>query len=227
MKLFTRLAMFLSFLIMVQYANAASNNILIDQIGDGSTISLTQTGQGNNIGDTTNHANFHGDNNTVTVEQIGNGNLAAISVTGNDNTLSHSFTGSYNQLSLLCPSCSSITMTDTVQGDSNIITRNFNTAGGSSTINIQSDNNDVTINNQTTATAGAESTVNISGGNGNSVRIRQDGAAGTNGHVADLTIVGGSNVAHIDQGGNVDSNVHATITGSGNTLSINSNYTGL
>ena len=202
MKLLTRLAMFLSFFVMVEYANAASNNILIDQIGDGSTINLTQTGLGNSIGDPTNHANFH----------------------GNNNTLSHSFTGNYNQLSLLCPSCSSITMTDTVNGDSNIINRSFDTSGGTSTINISTNNNDVTISNETTAIAGASSSVDISGGGGNSVQIRQKGAAGTSGHVADLTIVGATNTAHIDQGGNVDSTVHATITGSGNSLSINSNY---
>ena len=224
MKLLTRLAIFLSFFVMVEYANAASNNILIDQIGSGSTINLTQTGQGNSIGDPTNHANFNGNNNTVTIDQIGNGNQAAVSVSGDDNTLSHSFTGNYNQLSLLCPSCSSITMTDTVNGDSNIITRSFNTSGGTSTIDISTNNNDVTISNETTAITGAASSVDISGGGGNSVQIRQKGAAGTAGHVADVTIVGASNTAHIDQGGNVDSTVHATITGSGNNLSINSNY---
>ena len=224
MKLLTRLAMILSFFVMVQYANAASNNILVDQIGNSSTINFTQTGLGNSIGDPTNHANFNGNNNTVTIDQIGNSNQAAVSVSGDNNTLSHSFTGDFNQLSLLCPTCSSITMTDTINGDNNIITRSFDTSGGTSTINISTNNNDVTISNETTAISGAASSVDISGGGGNSVQIRQKGAAGTAGHVADLTIVGATNTAHIDQGGAVDSNVHATITGSGNSLSINSNY---
>jgi Curlin associated repeat len=224
MKLLTRLAMFLSFFVMVQYANAASNIVIVDQIGSSSTINLTQTGQGNSIGDSTNHAVLNGNSNVITIDQIGNNNTAAVSVDGDNNTLSHSFTGNYNDLSLLCVTCSSITMTDTIYGTSNIISRNFDTSASTSTINIQSDNNSVTINNDTTAIAGAQSTVDISGGNGNTVQIRQTGAAGTNGHDANLTIVGATNTVNIDQGGNVDSSVTATITGSGNTMHINSNY---
>jgi len=224
MKLVTRLAPILSFLVMFQYANAASNNVLVDQIGSSSTIDLTQTGQGNSIGDPTNHAILNGNSNAITIDQIGNNNTAAYSVDGDNNTLSHSFTGNYNDLSLLCVTCSSITMTDTIYGNSNIISRNFDTSASTSTINISSDSNSVTINNDSTAISGAQSAVDISGGNGNTVQIRQTGAAGTNGHDATLTIVGATNNVTIDQGGGIDSNVHATITGSGNTMHINSNY---
>ena len=224
MKLLTRLATILSFFVMVQYANAASNIVIIDQIGNSSTINLTQTGLGNSIGDSTNHAVINGNSNAITIDQIGNNNTAAVSVDGNGNTLTSSFTGNFNQLSLLCVTCSSITMTDTIYGNSNIINRNFDTSASTSTIDINSDNNDVTINNDSTAISGAQSAVDISGGNGNTVQIRQTGAAGTNGHNANLTIVGATNTVNIDQGGGVDSSVTATITGSGNTMSINSNY---
>ena len=224
MKLIARLTAILSFLVMFQYANAASNLIIVDQIGSSSTIDLTQTGLGNSIGDATNHAIINGNSNAITIDQIGNNNTAAYSVDGNGNTLSHTFTGNYNQLSLLCVTCSAITMTDVINGNSNIIHRNFDTTASTSTINIQSDNNDVTINNDTSAIAGAHSSVDISGGNGNIVQIRQTGAASTNGHDATLTIVGATNTVNIDQGGVVDSNVHATINGSGNTMHINSNY---
>lgn len=224
MKLIARLTALLSFLVMFQNANAASNNILVDQIGSSSTISFTQTGQGNSIGDPTNHAILNGNSNTITIDQIGNNNTAAYSVDGNGNTLSHSFTGNYNDLSLLCVTCSMITITDTVYGNSNIISRNFDTSSSTSTVNITSDSNSVTINNESTAIAGAQSAVDISGGNGNTVQIRQKGAAGAMGHDATLTIVGATNTVNIDQGGGVDSNVHATITGSGNTMHINSNY---
>ena len=224
MKLIARLAMILSFFVMFQYANAASNNIIVDQIGSSSTINFTQTGLGNSIGDSTNHAIINGNSNAITIDQIGNNNTAAYSVDGNNNTLSHSFTGSYNDLSLLCVTCSSITMTDTIYGSNNIISRNFDTSASTSTIDINSDNNDVTINNDSTAIAGAQSTVDISGGNGNTVQIRQTGAASTSGYNANLTIVGATNTVNIDQGGGIDSSVTATITGSGNTMSINSNY---
>ena len=216
--------MILSFFVMVQYANAASNIVIIDQIGSSSTINLTQTGLGNSIGDSTNHATINGNSNAITIDQIGNNNTAAVSVEGDNNTLSHSFTGNFNQLSLLCVTCSSITMTDTIYGNSNIINRNFDTSGSISTINVQSDNNEVTNNNDTYAIAGAKSSVDISGGNGNKVLLKQSGAAGTNGHDASLTIVGATNDVTIEQGGGVDSKVTATITGSGNTMHINSNF---
>ena len=50
----------LSFLVMFQYANAASNNIYVDQIGDGSNISITQTGSGNQVGSANNRATLNG-----------------------------------------------------------------------------------------------------------------------------------------------------------------------
>ena len=61
----------LSFLVMFQYANAASNSVYVDQIGGGSTISMTQTGNSNVIGNSTDKAIFNGQNNTVTIDQIG------------------------------------------------------------------------------------------------------------------------------------------------------------
>ena len=224
MKLLARLTAALSFLVMFQYANAASNLIIVDQIGNSSTINFTQTGLGNSIGDATNHAIINGSSNLITIDQIGNNNTADYSVDGSGNTLSHQFTGDYNQLSALCVTCSSITMTDTVFGNGNIINRNFDTQASTSTININSDNNTVTINNDTTAISGAQSAVDISGGNGNTVQVRQTGAASTAGHNANLTIVGATNTVNIDQGGGIDSSVTATITGSGNTMHINSNY---
>ena len=224
MKLLTRLATVLSLFVMVQNVNAASNEVLVDQIGNSSTFNFTQTGSGNNIGDTTNHATFTGNSNLVTIDQIGNMNSAAVSVSGNGNILTHSFTGNSNQFMLNCTFCNTTTITDTVVGNGNILSRTFDTTGGTSITNINSDNNTVTIDNDSTAVAGSSSNVDISGGGGNTVQVRQTGAASSLGHEAQLTIVGATNTVNIDQGGVVDSRVRATITGSGNTMSINSNY---
>ena len=76
MKLITRMMALLSFLVMVQYANAAGNSVYVDQIGDGSTINITQSGNSNAVGNATTKATFNGNNNTVTVDQIGNSNVA-------------------------------------------------------------------------------------------------------------------------------------------------------
>lgn len=224
MKLLTRMAMLLSLFVMVQNANAASNQVLVDQIGDSSTFNFTQTGSGNSIGDAVNRATFTGNSNLVTIDQIGNMNTLAISVSGNGNSITQQFTGNSNDSALTCVFCNTTFITDTITGNGNIINRTFDTTGGTSTINVNSDNNTVTINNDSTAVAGSTSTVDISGGGGNTVQVRQTGAASTLGHDAHLTIVGATNTVNIDQGGVVDSRVRATITGSGNSMHINSNY---
>lgn len=225
MNFITRLAMFLSFFVMVQSTWAASNNVYVDQIGDGSNINLTQTGQGNNIGDSSTHAGFTGNNNQVTVEQIGNQNTAALTVNGAGNTISSTTTGNNNTASIQA-NMTGGTITDTVNGNGNVVNHTVD-GTGVSTVSVNSDNNTVNITNTSTSAMGAESLVNISGGGGNTVGIVQDGAAGSNGHVAELSITGATNNINIQQGGNVDSTIKATINGSGNTLSVNSNYSGL
>lgn len=223
MKFLTRLTVFLSFLIMVQNAYAASNNIYVDQIGSGSIINMTQTGSGNNMGTQTSRVILNGDTNLITVDQIGNSNSADIKVEGDGNTISSQFTGDSNQLSILCTFCSMVGITDTVMGSGNEISHIIDSSGGTSTVNVGSDNNTVSITNDSSAINGSSSNVDISGGNGNEVSILQTGVASTMGHYVDLTIDGATNSVLIEQGGAVDSNVSATITGSGNTVDIRSN----
>lgn len=221
----TRLA-FLSFLVMLQYANAASNNVYVDQIGSGSTISLTQTGNSNVIGNPTDKAIFNGQNNTVTIDQIGNTNLMSVNVQGDGVTVNSLVTGDNNTISMQCGVsgiCTGSSLINTITGDNNTITQK---ADGFtlSTVTVNSDNNTVNIENDSSAVAGAKSTVLIDGGGGNSVNIIQTGVASTNGHEADVNILGATNTVDIKQGGGVDSKVISTITGSGNTLYIKSNH---
>ena len=217
---------FLSFLVMFQYANAASNNVYVDQIGSGSTISMTQTGNSNAIGNTTDKAIFNGQNNIVTIDQIGNLNVTAINVQGDDVQVNSLVTGDNNTVRIACGvggSCSSSLINNTITGDGNTVTQS---ADGLtiSNVTINTDNNTVNIQNDSSAVAGAKSTVLIAGGGGNDVNIIQTGAAGANGHDADVNILGGTNTVDIKQGGGVDSKVVSTITGSGNTLLIKSNH---
>lgn len=224
MEFLTRLTTFLSFLIMVNVAHAAGNSIYIDQIGDTSTISITQTGNSNSVGGANTRATINGNSNLITIDQIGNSNTLDMVVEGDGNDIIQTISGDVNSLSLLCATCSMVTITDTIQGSGNELSRVIDSASGTSTVDIQSDNNTVSIQNDSTAISGASSSVSIIGGNGNGVTINQSGAAGTNGHNAILNIDGASNTAVIEQGGNVDSYVNATITGSGNNLNINSNF---
>jgi hypothetical protein len=216
----------LSFLVMFQYANAASNNVYVDQIGSGSTISMTQTGNSNAIGNATDKAIINGQNNIVTIDQIGNSNITSVNVQGDGVNVNSLVTGDNNIVGIACGvggTCTDSTINNTITGDGNTITQ---TADGFtiSNVTINSDNNTVNIQNDSTAVAGAKSTVLISGGGGNDVNIIQTGAAGANGHETDLNILGGTNTVDIKQGGGIDSKVISTITGSGNSLTIKSNH---
>ena len=216
---------FLSFLVMVGNANAQQNSVYVEQIGSGSTINFTQTGVGNAIGNATTKAIVNGNNNNVTVDQIGNTNIAALNVQGDGVTVLSTTTGDSNSVTVNCGAagdCTGSTITNTITGDGNQVST---TSDGliDSTVTINSDNNTVTITNTSTAVNGAKSKVDISSGGGNTVALTQAGAAGVNGHDAEVNIVGATNNVLVKQGGSNDSKVNATITGSGNNLSIKSN----
>ena len=214
---------FLSFFVMIQYAYAAGNSIYIDQIGDGSNITLTQTGSNNGIGTTTTRSSFNGTNNTVSVSQIGNQNNQLINVVGDGVTLNSTISGNTNQVDINCTSCTASSITSSVTGSSNLVTiTNENLAN--TALTIDSDNNTVTMTNNTSSVAGVNNTINISGGNGNQLTIDQTGVAGILGHKIDLAVTGALNNVQIGQGGSVDSVVNSTITGSSNTLIIKSNH---
>jgi len=223
MKTLTRMIAFLSFFVMIQYANAAGNKIYVDQIGDGSNITMTQTGSDNGIGTPTTRSMFSGNNNTVTVSQIGNQNNQLIKVIGDGVTLNSTITGNTNQVDIECTSCTASSITSAVTGNSNLVTitsENLNNTA----LTIDSDNNTVTMTNNTSSVAGVNNVINISGGNGNQVTIDQTGVASILGHKIDLAVTGALNNVQIGQGGSVDSIVNSTISGSSNTLIIKSNH---
>lgn len=223
MKLLTRIVAFMTFLVMFQYAHAASNSIYMDQIGDGAVIGITQTGSGNNLGTPSERSSFSGTNNTVTVSQIGNQNSQKINMTGDGFTLLSTITGNTNQVDIDCQSCTASNLTTTITGSSNLVTitnENLNNTA----LTIESDNNTVTMTNNTSSVAGVNNVINISGGNGNQLSIDQTGVASTLGHKLDLAIVGALNNIIIGQGGSVDSKVNSTINGSSNTITIKSNH---
>jgi hypothetical protein len=226
MKTLTRMIAFLSFFVMTGYVNAA-NLIYMDQIGDGSTINITQTGAGNAIGTSGVKSSFTGDNNTVTIEQIGNNNVTNMTVSGDGATISSIVNGSSNILNLECGanggSCGPSNITKTITGDGNQVTQSTDTLTNT-TINVQSDNNQVNITSTSTAVAGTKNTVDITGGSGNIVDVVQAGTAATVGHEVDLTINGALNTIDFRQGGAIDSKIVTTITGSSNAVTIKSNH---
>lgn len=226
MNIIARLASFLSFLIMVQYANAAGNSVYVDQIGTGSTVTFTQTGSSNEIGNSSKAATINGNNNTISIEQIGDGNISKLDISGSGATVTSSITGNNNTVDIDCGAasgtCSTSTIANTLSGDGNIVTQKSDNLFDSA-INILTNNNTVAIINNSSAISGAKTVVDISGAGDNDVKILQSGVAGVNGHDTALNIIGGLNIVDIKQGGTVDSKVISNITGSSNSLSIKSN----
>jgi hypothetical protein len=226
MNIIARLTAFLSFLIMIQYANAAGNSVYVDQIGTGSAVSFTQTGSSNEIGNSTKAATINGNNNTISIEQIGDGNISKLDISGSGATVTSTITGSNNTVDIDCGAtsgtCSTSSVVNTISGDGNIVTQKSDNLFDSN-VNILTNDNTVNITNTSTAVSGAKTVVDISGASDNNVIILQSGVAGVNGHDTALNIIGGLNIVDIKQGGTVDSKVVTNITGSSNNLTIKSN----
>ena len=180
-------------------ANAQTNSIYIDQVGDESTINLTQEGQSNKIGDTEAiRFVLEGDKQTVTVKQDGNNNVIKGSVLD----------------------AASIEYDTTVTGDNNDITydqgASGSIAGSKKTLTITGDSNDLTFNQGTVSSAtDATQTISITGDtNTLTSTINTDDVVNTK------TIVGSGNVITTVQNGLAGKNIEMFLTGSTNTISL-------
>jgi len=157
-----------------------ANEVYIEQVGDSSTITITQDGTGNKIGDTGvgNEAFVGGGSNTVTIDQIGSNNILAMVVNGASASVIVDVTGSGNESTINCGTtqsagCSSSTIKQVIAGDDNIITQNLGTgANHYSEINVTGDTNTITH----TSTNSGASTVNITAtGDLNTIGVTQSG----------------------------------------------------
>jgi len=181
-------------------ANAqTTNSIYIDQVGDGSEITLTQEGQSNKIGDSE-AARFvlEGNVQTVTVKQDGNNNVIKGSVIDAAN----------------------IDYDTTVTGDNNEITYDQggsgSVAGSTKTLTVTGSSNDLTFNQGTTSSAtAATQTIAITGDtNTLTSTINTDDVVNTK------TIVGSGNVITTVQNGLAGKNIEMLLTGSANNVSV-------
>ena len=90
-----KLALAIIMAMLGTFSYAAGNEIYIDQVGDGDTINITQTGSTNKVGSSTTDAVINGGGNTVTIDQVGNNNEVVMSVgtTSGGATVTTSATG--------------------------------------------------------------------------------------------------------------------------------------
>jgi hypothetical protein len=184
-------------------APTIANDIYIEQIGDGATVTLTQDGSSNRIGSEGTPSLFKGDANVVTVDQVGSANELDILVNGTAVTATVTTTGSYNIQSITCgtantSSCGSSFIKQEITGDNNTVTQNLMaTSTQHSEILVSGDYN--TITHDTTGSGAHSAVITVAGGvalGGNTISLTQ---GGTNAQQATITSTGNSNNITINQ----------------------------
>lgn len=225
-----------------------TNSIYIDQVGDGSTITLTQEGQTNTIGEGEAEADrfvLQGNGQTVTVKQDGSSNAIIGSVeqaddidynttvTGDSNTIK------YNQGDLGSVAGSEKTLT--VAGNNNTLTFNQGTTVAPDpdvpVAAVTSTNNGVTTTTPAYISPGASGSTGASAANakqeisitGNDNEYTS--TINTSNVKNDVVVGGNTNVIKIVQDGNAGSSnsgksVDMILSGDSNKISVNQKSTG-
>ena len=184
-------------------SGASANDVYIEQIGDGATVTITQDGSSNRIGADGTPSIFKGDANLVTIDQIGSSNTLDVIINGAAVTAIVTTNGSNNMQVINCgtvnsATCGSSFIKQEVTGDDNTVTQNLVAASTQhSEILITGDYNTVT---HTTSGSGAHSgIITVTGGvalDGNTISLTQ---GGTNAQQATITSTGNSNSITVNQ----------------------------
>jgi hypothetical protein len=180
-----------------------ANDVYIEQVGDGATVTITQDGSSNRIGDNGTPSIIKGDANIVTIDQIGSSNTLDMVINGAAVTAIVTTNGSNNTQTINCgtansATCGSSYIKQQVDGDNNTVTQNLVAASTQhSEILITGDYNTVT---HTTSGSGAHSgIITVTGGvalSGNTISLTQ---GGTNVQQATITSTGNGNSITVNQ----------------------------
>ena len=195
-------------------AGAWANDVYIEQIGDNSTVSITQTGAGNlvngNVGGTGNaddSALIRGDLNNVTISQIGAGNTLAMVINnetkGTGATVIVSADGSGNNQTIGCgtalsSSCNASVIRSEITGNNNNTVQMLSGGAVQSKIAVNGNYNNVTHVASGVGLHSGEITVSGSGSSSiaNAVTLTQSGALTKN---AVITSNGSNNNVSVTQ----------------------------
>jgi hypothetical protein len=175
-------------------SGAWANDVYMEQIGDNSTVSITQTGAGNvvngNVGGTGNvddMALIRGDLNDVTINQIGAGNILSIVINNESNgtgaTVVVSADGSSNTQTIGCgtalsSSCNASVIRSEITGNNNNTVQMLSGGVVQSKIAITGNYNNVTHTASGVGLHSGEITVSGSGTSSiaNAVTLTQSGS---------------------------------------------------
>lgn len=198
-------------------SGAFANDVYVEQIGDNSTVSITQTGAGNLVngnvggtGATDDAALIKGDLNNVTISQIGASNTLSMIINNESNgtgaTVVVSADGSNNNQTIGCgtalsSSCNASIIRSEITGNNNNTVQTLSGGVVKSTIAINGNWNNVTHTASGIGQHSGEITVSGSGSSGaaNAVTLTQSGATAKN---AVITSNGSNNNIVVNQSGN-------------------------
>jgi hypothetical protein len=228
----TKIVVMMALLTLASVAISGDNKVYLDQIGDRSTITITQDGSSNTvkgIGIAQDaNAKIYGDDTAVTITQTGINNRLTLGINGGSlgstNVFSYSVSGN-NGIAL-------INCNDAETGKCNRNNIGITQVGNNSQANvsISGENNVVTGNsaggnnnamNFNIIGDGLHPSIGITGGGGNTGNITLAPSVGINA-TATMVIAGANNNVSINQTGGAVLGHSATlaVTGSGNTLSV-------
>jgi hypothetical protein len=175
-------------------SGAWANDVYVEQIGDNSTVSITQTGAGNmvngnlaGLGNSDDPALIRGDLNDVTINQLGSGNILSLILNNENNgtgaTVVLSADGSSNTQNVSCgtalsSSCNASIIRSEIVGSNNNTVQTLSGGTIKSTIAINGSWNNVTHTASGAGFHSGEITVSGSGVSGaaNAVTLTQSGA---------------------------------------------------
>jgi hypothetical protein len=180
-----------------------ANDLYIEQVGDGATITINQDGNSNRIGSSATPTLIKGDANLVTIDQIGSSNELDMVINGAAVTATVTTNGSNNIQTINCgtantASCGSSFIKQQVTGDNNTVTQTLMAASTQhSEILITGDYN--TVSHVTSGTGAHSAIITVAGGvalSGNNISLTQ---GGTNAQQATITSTGNSNNITVTQ----------------------------
>ena len=175
-------------------SGAFANDVYVEQIGDNSSVSITQTGAGNMVngnvggtGNTDDMALIRGDLNDVTINQIGASNTLSILLNNESNgtgaTVVVSADGSNNNQTIGCgtalsSSCNASVIRSEITGNNNNTVQMLSGGAVQSKIAVNGSWNNVTHTASGVGQHSGEITVSGSGASGaaNAVTLTQSGA---------------------------------------------------
>jgi len=219
-----------AFLIMATVSIANTNEIYVDQVGDGLDLDVTQDGTDNVAGTAEAPMVFNGDDMTFDIDQIGDNNVIAATINGNTYSGTISLTGNNNDVDLACDSadsvtCETVTVDVTVNGngadidlrigenqDASNLVATFTVDGDANVIDAEVDGTNAD------ATVIIDNASSLAGGN--TVNIDMDGDGDVNGNSVNLDITGGGGVYNVTQSGINDNTVVGTFEGDNQTVDI-------